>query len=161
LDSGPFWTTTELEKEETRHEKRCGTATDINLKTPELICLLNDNGILNTEGKKCKSLDEPCTQHGIPTYKTVANAVERNRSELELELRGRGIKTRGRTKGSALDYASSSTTLKTSSIVMNEVKEGREGNPKGLAQVLWERGLIDGTNLKHYSLTGKNELLQA
>ena len=36
LDSGPFWMT-ELVKEESRHEKRCGTATDINLKTPELI----------------------------------------------------------------------------------------------------------------------------
>jgi hypothetical protein len=51
LDSGLFWMT-EVEKEESRHEKRCGTATDINLKTPELILTLNDNGISNTEGKQ-------------------------------------------------------------------------------------------------------------
>ena len=70
LDSGPFWMT-ELEKEESRHEKRCGTATDINLKTPELKLTLNDNGNSNTEGKTAWQLKELCTQHGIPTFKIV------------------------------------------------------------------------------------------
>ena len=43
--------------------------------------------------------------------------------------------------------------------VVEKIKEGWEGKPKGLAQVLWERGLIDGTNLKNYSLTGKKDEL--
>ena len=148
---------TELEKEETRHEKRCGTATDINLKAPELILTLSDNGISNTEGKTTRHLKELCAQHGIPTFKTVANAVERNRSELELELRGRGINTRGRNKRELIGLCEQHN-IETSKIV-EKIKEGWEGNPKGLAQVLWERGLIDGTNLKQYSLTGKKDEL--
>jgi hypothetical protein len=31
---------------------------------------------------------------------------------------------------------------------VERIKEGWEGKPKGLLQVLWERGLIDGNNLK-------------
>ena len=39
-----------------------------------------------------------------------------------------------------------------------KIKEGREGKArKGLLQVLWERGLIDGANFKQYSLTGKKD----
>ncbi len=40
---------------------------------------------------------------------------------------------------------------------VEKIKEGWEGKPKGLLQVLWERGLIDGTNLKDYSLTGTKD----
>ncbi len=39
------------------------------------------------------------------------------------------------------------------------LKEEWEGKPKGLLQILWERGLIDGTNLNNYSLTGKKDAL--
>jgi len=148
---------TDLEKEETRHEKRCGTATDINLKTPELILTLIDNRISNTEGKTAMQLKELCRQHGIQTFKTVANAVERNRSELELDLRGRGITTRGRNKRELIRLCKDHN-IETSKVV-ERIKEGWEGKPKGLAQVLWERGLIDGTNLKDYSLTGKKDEL--
>ncbi len=35
------------------------------------------------------------------------------------------------------------------------VYERLGGKSKGIAQVLWERGLIDCTNLKHYSLSGE------
>jgi hypothetical protein len=148
---------TDLEKEETRHEKRCGTATDINLKTPELILTLIDNRISNTEGKTAMQLKELCRQHGIQTFKTVANTVERNRSELELDLRGRGINTRGRNKRELIRLCKDHN-IETSKVV-ERIIEGWEGKPKGLAQVLWERGLIDGTNLKHYSLTGKKDEL--
>jgi hypothetical protein len=44
-----------VEKEDTRHDKRCGTTTQINLKAPELILLLNDNVIPNTKGKTCET----------------------------------------------------------------------------------------------------------
>ncbi len=30
--------------------------------------------------------------------------------------------------------------------------EGQEGKTKGLLQVFWERGLLDASDLKHYSL---------
>ena len=38
-----------------------------------------------------------------------------------------------------------------------QIKEGWEGKAKGLLQVLWERGVIDSTNIKQYSLTGKKD----
>jgi hypothetical protein len=72
---------------------------------------------------------------------------------LELELRVRGINTRGRNKRELIGLCEQHN-IETSKIV-EKVKEGWEGNPKGLAHVLWERGLIDGTNLKLYSLSGK------
>ena len=34
-------------------------------------------------------------------------------------------------------------------------KEGWMGKPKGLLQILWERGFIDENNLNLYSLKGK------
>jgi hypothetical protein len=38
-----------------------------------------------------------------------------------------------------------------------KIEEGWEGKAKGLLQVLWERGLIDGSNIKQFSLTGKKD----
>ena len=43
---------------------------------------------------------------------------------------------------------------------VEKIKEELEGNTKGLMQVLRERGLIDTSNLKHFSLTGKKEGLE-
>ena len=40
---------------------------------------------------------------------------------------------------------------------VEKVNEGWEGKAKGLLQVLWERGLIDGAIFKQYSLTGKKD----
>jgi hypothetical protein len=39
----------------------------------------------------------------------------------------------------------------------SRVKEGGEGNLKGLVQVLWERGLIDGSKFNSYILTGRKD----
>ncbi len=127
-DSGPFWMT-EQEREETRHDKRYGTASDINLKSQELILLLNDNGISQTQGKTTRQLKELCAKHGIPTFKTVVNAIERNRCELELELRGRGINTKGRNKRELVEI-SIQHNIETNKIV-EKMKEGWEGKVKG------------------------------
>ena len=40
-----------------------------------------------------------------------------------------------------------------------KVREGWQGKSKGLLQVLWGRGLIDGANLNNYALTGKKDEL--
>ena len=40
---------------------------------------------------------------------------------------------------------------------VEKIKEGWEGKTKGLLQVLFERGLLDASNLKRYSLTGKKD----
>jgi hypothetical protein len=38
-----------------------------------------------------------------------------------------------------------------------KIKVGWEGKAKGLFQVLWEWGLIDGANFKQYPLSGKKD----
>jgi hypothetical protein len=38
-----------------------------------------------------------------------------------------------------------------------EIKEGWEERTNGLLQVLWERGLLDASDLKCYSLTSKKD----
>ena len=38
-----------------------------------------------------------------------------------------------------------------------KIKEGWETKPKGLLQVLWERGFIDASNLKQYTMDGRKD----
>ena len=54
-DSGPFLMS-EQEKEVIRHDRRCGTATDVNLKATELIHSMNNNGTSQTEGRNMRQL---------------------------------------------------------------------------------------------------------
>jgi hypothetical protein len=69
------------------------------LKIPELIKKLADNGVKDTTGKNTRQLKDLCARHGIQTFKTATNSIERNRSELELDLRGgRGVGTKGKNK---------------------------------------------------------------
>jgi predicted ATPase len=74
---------------------------------------------------------------------------------LELELRERGLNTKGKNKRELVELCEQHQIAITKTVA--KVKEGWEGKAKGLLQVLWERGLIDGANLKQYSLTGKKD----
>jgi hypothetical protein len=40
-------------------------------------------------------------------------------------------------------------------IEIAEMEEGRAGKPKGMMQILWERGFIDETNLAQYTVEGE------
>ena len=72
------------EREASQHNFNLGSVTVINLKTPELIRKLADNGVEDTTGIK---------------ESTVTNSVKRSWSELELDLRGgRGVGTKGKNK---------------------------------------------------------------
>ena len=77
-DSGPFWMSSDLEKEESRHDKQLGMVTYVKLKIPELIHQLNENGVVDIVRKNMRQLGDLCDQHGIPTLKTVSNLLERN-----------------------------------------------------------------------------------
>ena len=81
--------------------------------------------------------------------------IERNRTELELELRDRGLSIKGKNKRELVEICTNHNIaiIKT----VEKIKEGWEGKAKGLLQVLWERGLIDGADIKEYSLTGKRD----
>ena len=155
-DIGPFWMSC-IERDESRHDKQLGTTTDIQLKMPELREQLISAGVTNIAEKNTRQLKDLCNQSGIATFKTVLNSIQRNRSELEIDLRGRGVTTKGKNKRELVELCGQHNieTMKT----VSRIKEGWEGKAKGLLQVLWERGLIDGNNLKQYSLTGKKDEL--
>ena len=75
------------------------------------------------------------------------NVVERNRTELE--LCGKGFSIKGKNKRELVEICINNNIAITKTV--DKVKEGWEGKAKGLLQVLWERGLIDGSNIKQYS----------
>ena len=148
----------DAEKEDSRHDKHLGTTTEVKLASPELISQLRQNGIEDSLAEKSIwQLRNLCTQHGLLTHKTVAIVHERNRSsELEISLKGRGISTKGKNKRELVDLCKQHQIAITKNV--KRIKEGWEGKPKGLLQVLWERGLIDANNLKRYGvLTGKKD----
>ncbi len=151
-DNGPFWMSSE-EREQTQLDNQLGTLTAIKLKTAELIARLSENGLKNTIHLNARQLRELCAQRGIPTIKRVSNLLERNRSDLELELKGRGVTTKGKNKRE-LDLLCKQHHISTMKI-NEKIKEGSQA--KGLLQVLWERGLIDGSKSKHYLLIGKKD----
>jgi len=79
--------------------------------------------------------------------------LPRNKAEIELDLKSKGVNTKGKNKKELVALCAQHEVP----IVHREQKkrEGWEGKPKGLQQVLWERGLIDGKKLKKYTLDGK------
>jgi hypothetical protein len=94
------------------------------------------------------------TRHDIQLVTTSTN--ERNRSALELDLKTKGINTKGKNKKEIVQLCvlHEIPTI----ITVEKFREGWEGRAKGLLQVLWEKGFIDSTNLNKYTLTGKREL---
>ncbi len=70
-------------------------------------------------------------------------------------MRGKNVSTKGKNKRELVELCTfhNIEVMKT----VEKIKEGWEGKAKGLLQVLWERGLIDGHKVKQYSLTGRKD----
>jgi len=85
---------------------------------------------------------------------TMSKSHKFNKGELQTQLAARGITARGnaeqvravaRQNGLPLEYEK------------QDVNYGWEGKPKGIEQVLWERGWIDGNRRKDYTMDGKKD----
>jgi hypothetical protein len=64
--------------------------------------------------------------------------IERNRTELELELQGRGLSIKGKNKREFVEICTyNSIAIKKT---VEKIKEGWEGKVKGLLQVLGKGG---------------------
>ena len=83
--------------------------------------------------------------------------VQRNKSELILELRGQGINTKGKNKKELIAICTNKNIPIDREVP--KVKEGWVGKAKGLLQVLWERGYIDTSKLSSYTLTSRKDEL--
>ncbi|KAI2509347.1 hypothetical protein MHU86_5100 [Fragilaria crotonensis] len=96
-DSGPFWLS-DSQRDECRRDKRYGTFNNVKLTNTEMKEELGKKGIAEedaTSQRTTRQLRDLCRQHQIPISRPVENVIERNRAELELELRSRGILTKG------------------------------------------------------------------
>jgi hypothetical protein len=78
---------------------------------------------------------------------------ERTKAELIIDLQGKGISTKGKNKEELVALCASNEIAVSKEV--QKLKEGWEGKPKGLFQVLWERGFINPNKLKDYTLTEK------
>jgi hypothetical protein len=56
-----------------------------------------------TSQRTTRQLRDLCRQHQIPMQRPVENIIERNRVEIELELRSQGILTKGKNKQELVD----------------------------------------------------------
>ncbi|KAI2490953.1 hypothetical protein MHU86_23612 [Fragilaria crotonensis] len=83
--------------------------------------------------------------------------VQRNKSELILDLHGKGISAKGKNKKELVAMCIHNDIPISRDVP--KIKEGWMGKAKGLLQVLWERGFIDMNKLSNYTLTGRKDEL--
>jgi hypothetical protein len=106
------------------------------------------------------SADQQRTQrHNRPTGKT--KVVEWSKKELLKALKEKGVtlqQQQGYTEKELQDFEGNNC------IEVSDIKEqiapGWEGKPKGLMQVLGERGLIERALLEKYTLEGRNDAIK-
>jgi hypothetical protein len=159
MDVGPFWMS-DVERNESKIDVHLGNTRTVHLTMPELILQLREkvDEEISLAGKSIRQLRNLCKQNGLDTDKSVPIVHERNRTELELDLRGLGVSTKGKNKRELVELCTHHQIAVSKNV--EKIKEGWVGKPKGLLQVLWERGLIDtGINVKDYTLTGKKDAL--
>jgi hypothetical protein len=141
-------------------DKHLGNTNSIKLTSPELILQLCEQGVEDTgfTVKSIQQLRNLTIKHGLSISKDVAIVHERNRTELEIDLRTLGVSTKGKHKRELVKMCRQhQITVLTKNV--EKVREGWQGKSKGLLQVLWERGLIEGDNLNNDALTGKKDEL--
>jgi len=77
------------------------------------------------------------------------------KEELKKLLEEKGLPVRGTAKDLIKRAEENGISSK---VTTAKIIEGWQGKPKGLLQVLWERGFIDETNLDRYTLNGRQDV---
>ena len=79
----------------------------------------------------------------------------RNKGDLLKELQSRGVSAKGRKDELQILCKQNNIPIEEE---LDEVVEGWEGKPKGMLQILWERGFVDPSKKKEdYTLQGKKD----
>ena len=127
------------EREDSCHDKHLWTTTEVKLAALELPQQLQENGVEDSLAEKSiRQLRNLCTQqHGLLTIKRVPIVHERNRFELEISLKGRGISTKGKNKNELVVLCEQNQIAITK--YDTQIKKGWEGKPKDLLMVtIWK-----------------------
>jgi hypothetical protein len=135
LDDGPFWLT-DVERNESLLDVRLGNTRTVHLTMPELILQLREkvDKEFSFTGRSIRQLRNLCTQYGLDTDKSVPIVHARNRTDLELDLRGLGVSTRGKNKRELVELCAHHQIAVSRNV--GKIKEGWIGKPKGLLQEL-------------------------
>ena len=115
--------------------------------------------VLQIRSEKCATAEESLCSTWNPNYQNSIKFIGAKSIWIgDGTERWRGVVTQGKNKQELVQLCEQHhiATMKT----VEKIKEELEGNTKGLMQVLRERGLIDTSNLKHFSLTGKKDGLE-
>ena len=86
--------------------------------------------------------------------------VTKIKKELKNELKSKGHFVRGHCGREELEQMAEKNKIQLTNEV-DLVEEGWLGKPKGLLQVLWERGWVDERKLSEYSLNGQKHQMDA
>lgn len=152
--AGPFWMTPDERKfYRTTFE---GVVKMADMKVPELKAALQGKD-LDTSGLK-KALQDRCLANGIATKKrtVVQKQVKRKllKSELTSLLEAKNLNPAGN-----IDELQTRCNANDIGIEVEEPAktEGWEGAPKGMRQILWERGFLDPNKIDSYSEKGEKD----
>jgi len=100
--------------------------------------------------------NQECKKKRYDIIKPGTKLVKRTKKELIQLLKDKGIEAAG--KADEIKKIAENHGILT---VIEEVKkeEGWVGKPKGMLQILWERGWIDETKIQDYTVNGKKDAL--
>ena len=79
---------------------------------------------------------------------------KRNKNELQNLLQQKKVSAKG--NAAAIQQLAKNQDIPLE-IEIDEIEEGWVGKPKGMMQILWERGFIDETKLTQYTVEGKKD----
>ena len=94
------------------------------------------------------------SRHDRPTGKTIKRF--RNKTDLLKDLQAKGVSGKGRKDELQILCKNQNVPIEEE---LEETVEGWEGKPKGMLQILWERGFLDPAKKKEeYTVDGKKDL---
>jgi hypothetical protein len=109
-------------------------------------------------GTSKKALQQQCIKLGIPFQSTKEEIKLKTTDRLALDLRkdldAKGVNAGGNKKELQKRCKEAGIPVQ---IAMQEITEGWEGKPKGMLQILFERGFINPERMNEYTVDGKND----
>jgi hypothetical protein len=155
LENGPCWMSPAQRLASKKDRPSIKTiTTDRPLK--DLRAELQAKGVSTTGNKK--RLQQLCTELDVPSKITTEEIKIKTSDWVVIDLRkdlaAKGIHSGGNKKELQKRCSEAGVPVQ---IATEKVTEGWEGKPKGMLQILFERGCIDPNRMNEYTVDGKND----